>query len=66
MSVSGLCEVCTKREVNHSCPRCGKLVCDKHFEEDTGWCVDCTAEIGRGGGDSEREDMPDGVDTYEF
>ena len=69
MSVSGLCEVCQRPEVDHTCDRCGQLVCDRHFDEETGVCVECVAEVGRPGGVRERggdEDLPDGVDTYRF
>jgi hypothetical protein len=72
MSVSGLCEVCGQREVVGGCERCGKLVCEKHCDEETGYCTACYAEVyggrpdtGRGGGRSERE-RPDGVDEYRF
>lgn len=68
MSVSGPCEICTTREVNHTCNRCAQLICDRHFDEDTGYCVECAAEVGNGRDDNipSEEDMPDGVDTYEF
>jgi len=67
MSVSALCEVCGQPSVDHTCDRCGQLVCDRHYDEDTGFCVECASEVGspgipeRGG-----EDLPDGVDTYRF
>lgn len=67
MSVSGLCQVCEQREVVDGCDRCGRLVCERHFEEGAGLCVECYAEAGgsrdRGGG---RDGGPDGVDTYQF
>lgn len=68
MSVSGLCELCATREVTHTCNRCASLVCDRHYDEDSGYCVECAAEVGRpgrepaGGG----EERPDGVDEYQF
>ena len=70
MSVSGLCEVCERREVVDGCDRCGRLVCEEHFEERYGLCTACFAEVGdRSGGEPGRErerDYPDGVDEYRF
>ena len=69
MSVSGLCEVCQRPEVDHTCHRCGQLVCDRHFEDDSGVFTECVADVGRPGSPTQREgdeDMPDGVDTYRF
>lgn len=67
MSVSSPCEICTTKDVRHTCDRCGQLVCDKHFDEKTGFCVECAAEF-EDSPDSipDQEDMPDGVDTYQF
>lgn len=66
MSVSSLCDICQRRDVEHTCDRCGKLVCDEHFDPTVGYCVECAAEVGPA--DPTRtpdtEDMPDGVDTY--
>ncbi|MFB6150983.1 MAG: hypothetical protein ABEJ40_04175 [Haloarculaceae archaeon] len=66
MSVTGLCEVCQQPDVDHTCDRCGKLVCDRHFDETAGVCVECAAELGRSDSTPEGDDLPDGVDTYEF
>jgi hypothetical protein len=70
MSVSGICEICAAGEVEHTCSRCAQLVCDEHFDEETGLCVECVADVGAGRGDRQPsqvpDDMPDGVDTYEF
>jgi hypothetical protein len=68
MSVSGLCEICTTREAEHVCDRCGSMVCDEHVDETTGYCVECVAELGQTDTDHipQGEDLPDGVDTYEF
>ncbi|WP_433625727.1 hypothetical protein [Halomicrococcus sp. NG-SE-24] len=52
MSVSGLCQICESREATHDCDRCGKLVCDEHWSRDSGFCVECVAELG---GDVEKE-----------
>ena len=69
MSVSGLCEVCEQRTVEGGCDRCGRLVCAEHFDEETGLCVACAAELRRardGEPAGRPSDMPDGVDTYRF
>lgn len=68
MSVSGPCEICNNAEVSHTCNRCAQLVCDRHYDEDVGYCVECATELGERKEDDipEQEDMPDGVDTYEF
>ena len=68
MSVSGSCEICTRGEVKHTCNRCANLVCERHFDRETGYCVECVSEIGRGGTENTQQDdeLPDGVDTYEF
>jgi len=67
MSVSSPCEICGRADVEHTCDRCAKLVCERHYDEDTGFCVECAADVG--GGDPttpDPEDLPDGVDTYRF
>lgn len=66
MSVSSPCEICGRADVEHTCDRCAKLVCDTHFEENLGFCVECAAEVEHGdpGTVPDQEDMPDGVDTY--
>jgi len=68
MSVAGLCEICTDGRVDFTCPRCGSLVCDDHYDEETGLCVECAAEVSEGGQDDRpgRGDRPDGVDEYQF
>jgi hypothetical protein len=65
MSVSGLCEICERPDVDHGCDRCGRLVCDRHWDESSGVCVDCKGDLG-GGTPLDPENLPDGVDTYEF
>jgi hypothetical protein len=66
MSVSGLCEICHRPDVEHTCNRCGKLVCDEHFVESLGVCTDCASEV-RGPDETipDEEDYPDGVDTHQ-
>jgi len=68
MSVTGLCEICQQPDVDHTCDRCGRLVCERHFDEETGLCVECASEV-RGPDevrDEEESDYPDGVDEYQF
>jgi hypothetical protein len=70
MSVSSNCEICVSGEVEHTCSRCAQLVCDEHFDTETGLCVECVSDVSSGRDDQpsqpDSEDMPDGVDTYRF
>lgn len=66
MSVSSPCEICHRADVSHTCDRCGQLVCQEHFEEDLGLCVECVADVGDDPGRIPSDDAPDGVDTYRF
>lgn len=68
MSVSGLCEICNRADISHTCDRCGRLVCEDHFDDEVGFCVDCAAEVGRAGDrDGEKKgEYPDGVGEYRF
>jgi hypothetical protein len=66
VSVSTPCEICATADVRHTCDRCGRLVCERHFDEETGLCVECAAAVGPGRGRVPPEGMPDGVDTYRF
>jgi len=66
MSVTGLCELCQRPDVEESCDRCGRLVCDRHFDDSAGVCVDCSDDIGGSGERIDPENLPDGVDTYQF
>jgi hypothetical protein len=70
MSVSGLCELCERREVVDGCDRCGRLVCEEHFERRHGVCSACFAQFGgRGpdrGGEHDERDSPDGVGEYRY
>lgn len=66
MSLSGLCEICERPGVEHTCDRCGKLVCDRHFDASVDVCVQCAAELGQGPQRGDHPAGPDGVDTYRF
>jgi hypothetical protein len=68
MSVSGICEVCGVGEVHHTCSRCAQLVCDEHFDTETGLCIECLSEVGGRGQEPQHvpDDMPDGADTYRY
>jgi len=66
MSVSGLCEICGEPGADFGCDRCGMLVCDDHHDPETGFCVECRAEVVGGSGVPADDGLPDGVDTYRF
>lgn len=42
------------------------LVCDRHYNDEIGYCVECTAEVGRVREGTDEDNLPDGVDTYRF
>ena len=62
MSVTGLCQICTDEEAEESCRLCGKLVCDRHYDESLDQCVECAADSG-GEPVPDSDEMPDGGDT---
>ncbi|NEU55844.1 hypothetical protein [Halorussus sp. MSC15.2] len=64
MSVTGLCQICEQNDAEHSCPNCGTLACEKHWDEATGLCAQCAAAVERGGGD-ESAVRPDDLDDDE-
>ncbi|PSP95319.1 hypothetical protein BRD07_08320 [Halobacteriales archaeon QS_9_68_42] len=69
MSVAGLCEICEGSTVEDSCDRCGRVVCAKHYDTETGYCTDCLSELGRRpseGGERNEPDRPDGVEEHRF
>ncbi|MFB6073337.1 MAG: hypothetical protein ABEJ88_10285 [Halobacterium sp.] len=57
MSVSGLCSICENAQARFTCDRCGAVVCQAHYDADTGFCTECAAEVRRG-----REDATGGRD----
>ena len=46
MSLTGLCQVCEAATAGHACDRCGRAVCDDHWDEAARACSGCAA--GRG------------------
>lgn len=68
MSVQGVCEICEAKPVVDGCDRCGRLVCEDHYDASTGLCTQCLAAVG--GPPDDREptdrDRPDGVDEHQF
>ena len=66
MSVAGNCEICVTGNVADTCGRCAQLVCEEHFETDSGLCVECVADVGSPGRGRQSTDGVDGVDTYQF
>lgn len=65
MSVTGLCTVCGNASATHVCDRCGALVCDRHWDAATGFCVECAADLGDRE-HAESNDRPEDTDTYRF
>ena len=47
MSVTGLCSICEAAPARHMCEHCGALVCDDHFDQRVGVCVNCARSMGR-------------------
>jgi len=41
MSVTGLCHVCEAAPASHTCPRCGRAVCEDHWDDDADICTAC-------------------------
>ncbi|MCD6522212.1 MAG: hypothetical protein J7K68_00535 [Candidatus Diapherotrites archaeon] len=42
--LQGLCDICGKPAKLYTCWRCGRRVCEKHFDKSTGLCVICSKE----------------------
>lgn len=55
MSLSGLCQVCESTTAEHTCTQCGKQVCEKHFDQTHGVCVQCASVLDEGDVDVDRE-----------
>ncbi|ELZ49580.1 hypothetical protein C464_03861 [Halorubrum coriense DSM 10284] len=43
MSLTGLCQICEAATAEHVCDRCGRAVCDDHWDEAAGACSGCAA-----------------------
>jgi hypothetical protein len=41
MSVTGLCQICEAAMARHACSRCGRVVCDDHWNDAEGACTAC-------------------------
>ncbi|MES3516701.1 MAG: hypothetical protein PPP58_03445 [Natronomonas sp.] len=65
MSVAELCELCQTGTIEDGCDRCGRLVCETHYDESTGLCTDCAAEMPERDREETRE-YPDGVEEFRF
>jgi len=39
--IKGQCMVCGKMGTMHSCMLCGSLVCELHYDPETGLCTEC-------------------------
>lgn len=51
MSITGVCQVCESAEARHSCPQCGRAVCDDHYDRELAVCAVCATELRQGGAD---------------
>lgn len=62
MSVTGICQICESAEARFACDRCGRVVCETHYDRETGLCTECArtaTEEDRGRGDTDRGESPD-------
>ena len=60
MSVTGICQVCERREAEYACHRCGAAVCSLHIDQDQGLCVHCADPDGKNDVFSESDgDVPE-------
>lgn len=48
MKVAGLCAICERPGVLHSCALCGRTVCERHVDPATSICASCGGEAGAG------------------
>ncbi len=65
--MTGLCDLCAEGHAEFSCDRCGRLVCDEHYDPETGFCERCAGETRKPRSRVEREEeegFTDGVDTH--
>ncbi|QCJ46138.1 hypothetical protein [Haloprofundus sp. MHR1] len=59
MSVSGVCQVCESAEATHTCPNCGAMVCDEHYDRELSICVQCAAAARQTDGETSEIDQSD-------
>lgn len=45
MSVTGLCQICENAQAQFACDRCGRVVCDVHYDSGVGLCTECAQEV---------------------
>jgi hypothetical protein len=46
MSVESLCQICESGRARYQCARCGGLVCQTHYDIDSGLCTHCAGSMG--------------------
>jgi hypothetical protein len=64
MSITGLCDICEDRTAEHSCPQCGTVVCERHYDEEFGACMRC-APTGSPSSDHEHRESDD-FETFQL
>ena len=55
MSVTGLCQICESAQAQFACDRCGRMVCETHYDRELGLCTDCAKRVRGEERDAERE-----------
>jgi len=66
MSVTGLCQICEQNEADHSCPNCGTLACEDHWNERFDLCAECAATAEGGDRGTAVPDDLDDEDVMRF
>jgi len=59
MSVEGLCQICEAERARYGCNRCGAVVCEDHYDRETGLCTNCAAAAGKRPKSEDEEDESD-------
>lgn len=52
MSITGVCQLCDSTGAQFGCDRCGAVVCQAHYDSQTGFCTECASEVRGGPGES--------------
>jgi len=47
MEVMGICAICGKPGIMHTCGLCGRNVCSEHFDAAHSICAECRAKINK-------------------